>query len=365
VTDSLSVQRRVRTFTDRFELALPILLAPMAGVDVPHLSAAVSKAGGMGACGALLMTPEKIAAWANDFRNAGGRVFQMNLWAPDPEPLRDPAHEQAVRGFLEQWGPPVPENAGDQRPPDFDAQFDAIIAERPTAVSSIMGLYAKDQVARLKAEGIAWFATATTVAEARAAEAAGADAIVAEGMEAGGHRGAFDAGMAEDRLVGSMALIPAIADAVSVPVIAAGGISDARAIAAALLLGASAVEIGTGFLRTPEAAIPSAWADRLAATFPEDTMITRAFSGRAGRSIRTAYASAAAQLDAPPPAPYPVQRGLTGTMRAEAARANDIDRMQAWAGQSAGLAAAEPAGRLTERLWREAAQLLGWPGEQD
>jgi nitronate monooxygenase len=123
-------------------------------------------------------------------------------------------------------------------------------------------------------------------------------------------------------------------------------------------LGASAVQIGTGFLRCPEAKIPSAWADAIARTAPEETIITAAFSGRPGRSVANAYARAATSGEAPSPARYPVQRGLTAAMRAEAAKANDIDRMQAWAGQSAALARAEPAGELTARLWEETRAML-------
>ena len=211
---------------------------------------------------------------------------------------------------------------------------------------------------RLKERGIAWFATVTTVAEARVAEAAGADAVIAQGAEAGGHRGAFKADEAERRQVGLFALLPAVVDAVSVPVVAAGGIADPRAIVAALALGASAVQIGTGFLRCPEAKIHPAWADALARALPEDTIVSRVFSGRAGRSIATDYVRAALAADAPRPAPYPVQRGLTAPMRAAAQKDGDVHRMQVWAGQSAAQAKAEPAANLVRALWDGAEALL-------
>jgi nitronate monooxygenase len=347
---------RAAAFCTRFNLRAPVLLAPMAGACPPALSVAVARAGGLGGCGALLMQPDQIAQWAAEVRAATNGAFQMNLWIPDPPPARDPVHEAALRDFLGQWGPPVPPGAADSTPPDFDAQAEAVLAAGPAIVSSIMGVYPPAFVARLKQRGIAWFATVTTVGEARAAEAAGADAIVAQGAEAGGHRGAFDATQAERKAVGLFALLPAVADAVGVPVVAAGGIADARGAAAALLLGASAVQVGTGFLRCPEAGIAPAWAEALGRTAPEDTMLTRAFSGRAGRGIATDYVKAAA--DGPAPAPYPVQRALTGPMRAAAAKDGDIQRMQAWAGQSAALARAEPAGIVVQALWDGARAML-------
>lgn len=304
------------------------------------------------------MSPEAIASWVDEFRQQSHGPLQINLWVPDPAPVRDAAAEERQRTFLSGWGPAIPPQAADAPLQDFEAQCHAVIQARPTVISSIMGVFPPAIVAEIKAHGIIWFATATTVAEARAAEAAGADAIVAQGAEAGGHRGAFHAASAETESVGLFALLPQVCDAVSLPVIAAGGICDGRTIAAALLLGASAVQIGTGLLRCPEARIHPAYSERLTITEAHNTRLTRAFSGRAGRAIRTKYVEAAAGKDAPPPAPYPIQRALTRLMRDEAGARNDPERMQMWAGQAARYAKAEPAASLVQTWWEDALACL-------
>jgi len=350
---------RAAAFCEAFNLRVPILMAPMAGACPASLAIAVADAGGLGGCGALLMQPDAIGKWAAEVRAGSNGAFQLNLWIPDPPPKRDAAAEDAVRRFLGDFGPEIAPEAGDVRPPDFAAQCQAMLQAGPPIISSIMGVFPEHFVARMKTTGIKWFATVTTVAEAKAAEGAGADVIIAQGMEAGGHRGAFDAAKAEAGMVGLFSLLPTVVDAVRVPVVASGGVADGRGVAAALLLGASAVQVGTAFLRSPEAKIAAAWADAIGRTAPEDTMVTRAFSGRHGRSVATAYARAAAAPTAPAPSPYPVQRGLTAAMRDAAVKANDIDRMQAWAGQSASLAKAEPAAEIVRRLWDDAQALLG------
>ena len=349
---------RAEQFANRLGVRVPILLAPMAGACPPSLSIAVANAGGLGACGALMMRPDEIRSWSDEFRKGSQGAFQINLWIPDPAPPRDFESERKEREFLAKWGPPVPPEAGDAKLPDFETQCKTLLDIAPEVVSSIMGIYPAAFVEELKKRNILWFANATTVPEAKAAEKAGADAVVAQGMEAGGHRGAFHAEDAEPQMVGLMSLLPQIVDAVSVPVIATGGIADGRGVAAALVLGASAVQIGTGFLRCPEAKMHPAYADRLAHTEAHETMITCAFSGRPGRGAATAYVRAANAPNAPRPAPYPVQRGLTRAMRDEAQKVGDPDRMQLWAGQSAKLAQDRPAGVVCQHLWEEASRLL-------
>jgi nitronate monooxygenase len=359
---SQTLRQRVDNFRQRFDLRVPILLAPMASASPPPLSIAVAQAGGLGACGVLAMAPEEILEWSQSVRAAGVDAFQLNNWIPGPATRCEPEQEAELRAFLAPWGPAAAADETDAPPPNFAAQCEAMLAVLPPVVSSVMGLYPSSYVRQLKRAGIAWFATVSTVAEARQAQDAGADGLVAQGMEAGGHRGCFEASAAERQMVGLVALLPAIADTVQIPVVAAGGIADGRGIAAALLLGASAVQIGTGFLRCPEAGIHPQWAAALGRCAPEDTLVSRALSGRAGRTIATAYVRAATESGAPTPAAYPIQRRLTAAMRRAALREGDVERMQAWAGQSAQLARVMPARRLVEDLWQEARNLLtaGW-----
>ncbi|MGE3289259.1 MAG: NAD(P)H-dependent flavin oxidoreductase [Pseudonocardia sp.] len=344
---------RVAAFCSSYGLRVPVLQAPMAGACPPELAVAVAAAGGMGGAGVVLDRPAAIAEWARRFRAGSDGAFQLNIWIPD-EPVDDPGRVAAAERFLGRFGSPgSPAGAG----PEFAEQCEAMLAARPTAISSIMGLFDAPFVARMHAAGIAWFACATTLGEALAAQDAGADAVVAQGMEAGGHRGTFDPEAAEQTSVGLFALVPRLADALRVPVIAAGGIADGRGVAAALALGASAVQVGTALLRCPETGIATAWAADLDGLAPEATVTTRAYSGRLGRAAPTPYVTAWAGSGAPRPAPYPQQRALVARWRR--GEPDGLDRANHWAGQSAAMATEEPAGEVVARMWRDAQALLG------
>src|SRR5580765_4380364 len=166
-SDTTRPRDRARFFCDRFGLKMPILLAPMAGACPAGLSIAVANAGGMGALGALMTSPAGIRDWVAEFRSASSGPLQVNLWISNPAPQRDPVAEQRMRTFLEAWGPPVPASAGDAVLQDFDAQCEALLESSPTVISSIMGVFPAAFVTRMKERGIAWFATATTLSEAK------------------------------------------------------------------------------------------------------------------------------------------------------------------------------------------------------
>ncbi|MCE3554100.1 nitronate monooxygenase [Pseudonocardia sp. RS11V-5] len=346
------VQRRVTEFCDRFGLRLPILEAPMAGACPPELAIAVAESGGMGADGVVLDPPDRIAAWVERFRAGSTGPFQLNIWIPDP-PVEAPDRLRAAEEYLGGWGEPGEAGAA---APVFAEQCEAMLEAAPTVISSIMGVFDADYVERMHARGIAWFACATTLSDALAAQEAGADAIVAQGMEAGGHRGTFDPAAAEHTNVGLLALLPHLVDRLRVPVVASGGIGDGRGVAAALALGASAVQVGTALLRSPEAGIHEDWASALADLPPERSVPTRAYSGRLGRAVPTPFVTAWARPEAPLPALYPDQRRLVGRFRRGAAAG--VDPVNQWAGQGAALARRAPAATIVQDMWDTARGLL-------
>lgn len=347
------------------KLSIPIIQAPMLGASSPQMALAVSKAGGLGSL-APGLPPDAMRQVIAALRAETDRPFAVNLFILDAVGI----DERQVARALELLAPYYA--AAGLPPPgiparwaeDFAAQFEALVDSRVAAASFTFGCLTADQVARLHAVGTAVIGTATTVAEARAWAAVGADAICAQGGEAGGHRGSFLTGSPEsasENLIGTMALVPAICDAVSCPVIAAGGIMDGRGIAAALALGAWAVQLGTAFLLAPEAITSPPWRRAIAEAADDPTRLTRAFSGRYARGIENQFMRELRGAERELPA-YPIQNALTQPLRAAAARAGNAELLSLWAGQGVRKARAMGAAELVQTLWaetQEAVRALG------
>jgi nitronate monooxygenase len=342
-------------------LPIPVLQGPMAGADTPALAAAVSAAGGLGMLGCGMRSPAAIADAAAEVRRRTGRPFGINLFvqdtpAPDAATVAQAMERLAPLHARFGLAPAVPARWCE----DFAAQFEALLAARPAVASFTFGLLGADAVARLHAAGCCVVGTATTVDEARAWEAVGADAVCASGMEAGGHRGTF-LGDFEASMVGAMALVPACVEALRIPVIAAGGIMDGRGIAAARALGARAVQMGTAFLACAESGIGPAYRQALRAAGATDTRITRVFSGRPARGIVNRMMEELRGAEASVP-PYPVQNALTGALRKAAAAAGDAGHLSLWAGQGVDRIRPMPAAALMALLAGELATAVHGAG---
>jgi nitronate monooxygenase len=346
--------QRFHNFASSLGIQHPIILAPMAGAaSTPELVAAVSNAGGLGSFGAGYMTPAQIAETIAQIRALTSRPFAMNLFAGgfDGTGTRDAARILALMApHHARLGLPPPPTPDDFLPP-FAEQAQVIIDAQVPVFSFTFGIPAPEIIAKAKARGIKLMGTATTVAEARALHAAGVDAIVGQGSEAGAHRGTFLAAC-EDSLIGTMALVPQIVDATPLPVIASGGIMDGRGIVAAAALGASAVQMGTAFLACPESGAAEVYKAAVLAARDDATILTRAFSGRMARGLANSFTI---EMKAHPQdlLRYPAQNNLTRPMRTAAAKQGLADYLSLWAGQAAPLARAMPAADLVALLVRE------------
>ena len=349
-----------RRYLDLVGISCPIIQAPMAGANRAPLAVAVSTAGGLGSlpCGMLSLTEARREF--DSIRQQTDRPFNANFFChtmPSPEPARDDRWRARLAPYYAELGlAPDPAPAAGSRTP-FDAAMCALLVQqRPRVVSFHYGLPQPDLLRPLKAAGLLIQSSATTVEEAKWLEAHGADAIIAQGLEAGGHRGMF---LARDlgAQVGTFALVPQIVDAVHVPVIATGGIGDARGIVAALALGASAVQIGTGYLLCPEAQISPPYRAALRSAGDASTMLTNVFSGRAARSLANRLMRELGPISAEAP-PFPLAAAETQPLRARAEAQGSVDFSPLLAGQAAPLARERAAGDLTLALASEALSLL-------
>ena len=348
--------------TQLLDIELPIIQAPMAGgPTTPELVAAVSNAGGLGSLGAAYLGPDVLRETIQAVRRLTERPFGVNLFLPE-SPLvaaEQIAHAQALLdGYRAELDlPPSPQVTSYAEP--FDAQLAVVLDERVPVVSFTFGVPAPEHITALRDAGLRIVGTATTVAEGRALQDAGMDAIIGQGSEAGGHRGTFTSDEAHMRraLIGVMALIPQLVDAVRMPVIAAGGIMDGRGVVAALALGAAGAQMGTAFLACPESGAHPQHKAALRAGSDESTVITRAFSGRPARGLANRFAEEMQAHEAELPA-FPVQAALTRDIRQAAARQDRPEYLAMWAGQAAPLATTQPAAEVVRATMEQARQVL-------
>jgi len=332
----------------------------MAGANAtpPALVAAVSEAGGLGFLGAAYLSPDEIAEQAAAVRRLTARPFGVNLFAPAPAPqptdaaaaIRHLAPYHAELGIAAPNGPAPPRFS-------FDDQLAAVLASDAAVFSVTFGLLPDGALDAARSRGLFVVGTATTVEEAVAMQRSGVDAVAAQGSEAGAHRGTFAAPF-EMAMVGTMALVPQVVDAVRVPVIASGGIMDGRGIVAALALGAGAVQMGTAFLTTDECGVAPSYKDAVLHAREDGTRTTRAFSGRPARGIVNRFMRETEAADGGI-LPYPLQNTLTRAMRTAAARQDRAEYLSLWAGQGVRLARRLPAAELVRRLAAEMEETLG------
>lgn len=321
-----------------FGIEHPVVLGPFGGLSSVALTAAVSDAGGLGSYGLYGYDGDRIRTTIAALRAATSRPFAVNIWLPTDDEAEPNAQHvifaQALEPFYEAVGVEVPERPA-RYLPGLDEQLDAIWDAAPAVLSVVFGVPSAAVVEEAHRRGIRVVGTATTVAEAVALAEGGVDAVVATGMEAAGHRVSF-LRPAEDSLVGTFALVPQVVDAVDVPVIAAGGIADRRGVAAAFALGASGVQVGTAFLAVAESAANEVHRQAIRSATADETVLTRAMSGRLARGVRNRAVRAIEASGTI--APFPMQNWLTGRFRAAAGEQNLGELQSLWMGQAAPLA---------------------------
>ncbi|MGH9689815.1 MAG: NAD(P)H-dependent flavin oxidoreductase [Candidatus Acidiferrales bacterium] len=332
----------------------PIIQAPMAGVaSSPELVAAVCNSGALGSFAGGMSSPDAIRQGIAEVRKRTSKPFNVNLFIVG---RTSPDAKQVARAFellqpiRDELGLPAAELPS-QYCEDNLAQFNAVLEANPAVTSFTFGILSREQVSALKARGTLVMGTATTVAEAKAWEAAGADLVCAQGSEAGAHRGTF-LGDFESALIGTMALVPQMVDAVRLPVVAAGGIMDGRGIAASLMLGAAGAQMGTAFLTCPESETSPAHKAALRGSRDDQTRVSRVYSGKPARGLINEFMTRLSPVEDEIP-PYPIQNALTRPTRQAAAKANRPEFMSLWAGQAASMSRGLPAAELVATLVRE------------
>lgn len=340
------------TFPAIAGLRLPLIQAPMAGVQDHRLAAAVSNAGGLGSLPAAMLGAEGLRDQLSALQALTDRPINVNFFChvpPSPDAAREARWRAALAPYYAEFGvDPAQVPAGPGRMPFSTGMADVLEAFRPAVVSFHFGLPAADLLARVKAWGACVLGSATTVAEARWLEAYGADAIIAQGLEAGGHRGHFLTDDLSEQL-GTFALLPQVVRAVSRPVIAAGGIADARGVAAAMALGASAVQVGTAYLCCPEATTSAVHRAALGSEAARHTALTNVFSGRPARGIVNRAMRELGPISADAPA-FPLAAAAIAPLRARAEAAGSGDFSPLWCGQNAAGCQPVPAAELTRIL---------------
>lgn len=345
----------------RFNLEGPLVVAPMAGgPSTPALVAAASNAGALGSLGLAYLSPENIQREIQKVRAGTKRSFAVNLFVPAENPPLAPEQIAAAlavtRRYRDELGLPDPA----VRPPfteNFDDQFAAVLRERPDVLSFTFGLLPPRYLAACREAGILTIGTATTVEEGIAVEESGVDAVVAQGTEAGGHRGIFST-EAEEPGIHALALASALASRLRIPVIAAGGIMDGKGIAAALRAGAQAAQLGTAFLLCEEAGTSPAYRAELEKPGAKATRLTRAFSGRIARGLVNRFMR---EMSENPGAilPFPAQNSFTRDMRNQAGKRNDASFLSLWAGTGVAEIRKMDTASLVKTLFRETAEEMG------
>ncbi len=345
-----------RRITELFGIEHPILLAPMAGPSTAELGIAASEAGGLGCYACALSTPEQIRTAMSVIRQRTNRPVNLNFFTHTP-PVPDAGREARWKARLGQYyselgvDPNAPVPSTNRAP--FDETTCRIVEEfKPEVVSFHFGLPEENLLQRVKATGAKVISSATTAREAKWLAERGCDAIIAQGAEAGGHRGMFLTDNIASQ-AGTFALVPQVVDAVDVPVIAAGGIADGRGIAAAFALGAAGVQVGTAYLFCPEAKVSDLHRSALRSARDDDTVLTNVFTGRPARGVINRIIREVGPISPDAPA-FPLAAGALAPIRAAAEAKGSSDLTSLWSGQAASLARDMPAAELTRKLVQEA-----------